>query len=388
LSARDYLRLLGTAPRVARAVLRDPGMFARLADQRMGDGAAAGGFARSRDRLPRIDPLRLNVDPSRTPCLNVLLPYVGNRAQSGGPITAMEMGAQINAAGIGVRYIGTDDFVGTLSVSPHDVFLATAWWTAHLARAATQALGRERFVYLIQDDERLLHPASTESALALESYGFDALWIINSWLLDAHLFSEGLSRRTLAFQPAVDRMRFFPTPHGEKVLLFYCRPTHKRNLAELGLRALKIAVDAGLFRDGWTLRAIGEPIDAIDLGHGVTLQPTPWLGFDDYAALVRGADIMLAPMLSPHPGYPALEMAACNGVSVTTVYGVKTADALADLSQRIIGVAPTADGLAGGLHTAATAIFGAGLRLPASWKAAFRDIVPLVVGFVEQQMRA
>ena len=39
-------------------------------------------------------------------------------------------------------------------------------------------------------------------------------------------------------------------------------------------------------------------------------------------------------MLSPHPSYPPLEMAASGGVAVTTVYANKDADALSKVSNQ------------------------------------------------------
>src|SRR5262245_17743690 len=59
-----------------------------------------------------------------------------------------------------------------LPVSPGDRFIATTWWSAHIANAATRELGQERFLYLVQDYEPLFYPMSTWNALAEQTYSF------------------------------------------------------------------------------------------------------------------------------------------------------------------------------------------------------------------------
>src|SRR5262249_51662804 len=57
-----------------------------------------------------------------------------------------------------------------LRVHPRDTFIATTWWTAHIAHRAAVALGRRRFVYLIQEFEPMTFPMGSLHALAEESY--------------------------------------------------------------------------------------------------------------------------------------------------------------------------------------------------------------------------
>ena len=80
--------------------------------------------------------------------------------------------------------------------------------------------------------------------------------------------------------------------------------------------------------------------------------PAPWLDLAGYAEQMRESDILLSLMLSPHPSYPPLEMAACGGLAVTTTFANKTPEALAELSANIIGVAPTLEDVAAGLEAA------------------------------------
>jgi glycosyltransferase involved in cell wall biosynthesis len=380
--------------------------------------------------LPWFNPLNLRVAPTLDdrPSLNVLVPGLAIQHMSGGPNTALHIAYRLAAAGVTVRLISTDapmsegdalwahlqqlsgsdrrlpniefadahDRGSPFYIGRHDLFFATAWWTAQMAKFGAELTSTRRFVYLIQDYEPLLHAASTSQALAAETYSLDFVPIVNSRLLFEFLTRNGVGRfasqdfadTALVFEPAVDRSRFFvepPAPGRPHRLLFYARPTTGlRNLFELGVAALMDAVQRGLFSgEPWELLAMGEPISPVDLGRGITLKPAPWLDFDGYAAQMRQADVLLSMMLSPHPSYPPLEMAACGGITVTTSYDCKTAERLAAISPNILGAPPTIEGVAEALAKAVRSVKLAGgrtsaapLDLPSAWDESLAPILP------------
>lgn len=333
-------------------------------------------------------PINVFVDPRRnsTPSLQILLPSLQARHATGGPNTAFILGLQLARKGIPVGFISTDapldddvnvikshllgltglnsddlgiefrdgsDRTQSLAIGYNDVLMATAWWTAQAAQPVTRMLRHRRIYYLVQDYETLFYGASEKFADAEITYDFDHLPIINTGFLRDHLVNRSIGRyadsdfvsRAIVFEPAIDQSRFHPQDRvagTPRRVLFYARPTvAARNLFGLGVAVLRAAVEKGLFgNDGWEFVGMGEQFEPIHLGRGYSLTPAPWLGFDAYAEQVRGADIMLSLMLSPHPSYPPLEMAACGGVAVTTVFGSKTATRLAELSPNVIGANP------------------------------------------------
>ncbi|MGV2288755.1 glycosyltransferase [Trinickia sp. YCB016] len=337
--------------------------------------------------LPNF-PLNVFVDPSlsSTPTLRILLPSLQARHATGGPNTAYVLGMLLAKDGIPVNFVSTDlppdddlnaikshlhgltglqpddlaiqffdgsDRTRPLTVGYNDVLMATAWWTAHAAKSATSLLRCKRIYYLVQDYETLFYAASENYSDAEATYSFDHLPIINTSLLRDHLVSRAVgrysnadfSRQAIVFEPAIDQSHFYPEKRNAQAprrLLFYARPTvAKRNLFGLGIAVLRAAVEKGLFGDsGWEFLGMGESFEPIALGRGYTLTAAPWLGFEAYADQMRGTDILLSSMLSPHPSYPPLEMAACGGVAVTTVFGSKTAAQLASLSPNLIGAEP------------------------------------------------
>ncbi len=371
---------------------------------------------------------RLNASPT----LRILLPSVKKMHATGGPNTAYLLGCLLARGGIRVAFVSTDtapdenlglikehlrslvgyepDFKHLLiedasdrqqayPIGVNDVFLATAWWTAQAAAAAMRLTRVSRIYYLIQDYEPLFYAASENSAGAESSYEVPHFPIVNSTLLHDHLVENrvglfrdaGFADRASVFQPAVDTSKFHPLSaerKGPRRLLFYARPTiAQRNLFGLGIATLRAAIEGGLFGDGgWEFIGMGESFDPIELGRGYVLNAAPWLDFSAYAELIRGADILLSLMLSPHPSYPPLEMAACGGVTVTTTFGSKSAKRLKMIAPTIFGVRPSIDDLVGAIAAAIARnddpfqriADAAELSLPKTWVESLSEVVERV----------
>jgi glycosyltransferase involved in cell wall biosynthesis len=365
--------------------------------------------------------------------INVILPSLRLKHMSGGPNTALLMAALLAERGEYVRIIASDaaaegeeaqlrphidNLLGRpaaherielvdafdrnvpIAIGLNDIFFATAWWTAQIAKYAIQLTIYKSFIYLIQDFEPILHEGSTFQARALETYGLPHIPVINTRLLRDHLMSQKagcyaapeFGDAALYFEPALDRAHYFPEPaprNGKKTLLFYARPTSaRRNLFEIGVVALREAVATGAIDSrGWDVWAMGENLEPVALGNGVFLNPLPWMSFEDYAKRVRTADLLLSLMLSPHPSYPPLEMAASGKLVVTNSFSVKTAEAMRAFSPNIIVAEPNAESIAVALARAAGRI-NAGLgsydpagamSLPGSWDESLADLVPALL---------
>jgi hypothetical protein len=108
------------------------------------------------------------------------------------------------------------------------------------------------------------------------------------------------------------------------------------------------------------------------------MQNLPWT---EYAALIRGVDVGLSLMYTPHPSYPPLDVAACGGVAVTNQFGRKTS--LNQYSRNIIcvpaDVASLVDGIAQGTILAANEVTRRrnyeNSGLGRDWTAAFEPVL-------------
>ena len=234
-------------------------------------------YVPARGLLTPADPLNLVVDASllRTPTLNVLLPGVCMRGTSGGPNTIYNLTYRMAEAGIPVRYVSTSsdldrdleplrahiqslagiprrlanvsfvdghDRAREVRIGADDVFMASAWWTAQMVKYALHLVHPQRFLYMIQDFEAVLHEHGTLHALALDTYGLDYVPFVNHRFLADYLTQQKVGRfadpafatKAVVIDPALDRTRFHPELDrrtGKRRLLFYARPqSAKRNL--------------------------------------------------------------------------------------------------------------------------------------------------------------
>ncbi|VAX15759.1 hypothetical protein MNBD_NITROSPINAE01-1449 [hydrothermal vent metagenome] len=368
------------------------------------------------------------------PKLSILLPSLLQKDFSGGPNTALIIALLLARRGVPVDVISTSSgkdkdevieahlnqllpnsqprlpikyFDGHGSnysfIGEDDLIMATAWWTARRAQEILPGTKRNRFLYLIQDYEPLLYDWSDRHSMALETYEYDFIPIINSRTLAEYFFSNRPGRfkeqnfrdNALVFEPVINRRNYFPllktpddTSQNKKTILFYARPSAPRNLFKMGLAAIASIIARRLITsEEWQVKLIGDTIEPIDLGSGFTLTSIPWMGFEEYCKTVRESSVGLSLMLSPHPSYPPLEMAASGLKVVTTIYESKRPEDLTSISRNLIPVKADEVSIAEGLIEAirqSHALTGAGGRLqnhsslPTSWETELEPIVKFI----------
>lgn len=338
--------------------------------------------------------VQYNANSCRVPTLNILDTAWSMMGMTGGPNTVINLACRVARQGVPIRLVSTveattidpnwlhkhaESLLGggevptiqlasagrashPLQIGPGDIFLATHWTTAQQLKSVLPQMPFRQFFYMLQEFEPGFYAWSSNFALAVETYGLDYWPIINQATLADYLLAQPLGRlndpimreRAIVFEPAVDATLFHPgptsaTPRARR-LLFYARPTNTRNLFGLGLLALRQAGADPAFA-GWEFLSIGSrgSVPDLPLGNGHVLRGASWTDYAGYGAVLRGADILLCPMLSPHTSYPVLEMAACGGLSITNTFATKTRKALAAMSENIVAVEPTVEAMAQGL---------------------------------------
>lgn len=409
---RRHLRLeamppIGLAPPAQRRTLGEPA--SRLVGQ-------------------KIAPLELEVARSAPRRVNLLIPTIDLEHFFGGYITKLNLARRLSERGVRVRLVTVDhgaplprdwkrrveaysglaglfdqvevEFgrAGPLEVSPGDSFIATTWWTAHVAGAACQALGQDGFVYLIQEYEPMTFPWGTMSSLASASYRYPHFALFSSELLREYferhrigVYEDGPAigeTCSASFQNAITPVsapaREQLATRAPRRLLFYARPEPHaaRNMFELGILGLAQALEEGAFRRGWELRGIGTVGSArrIDLGGDIELELIPRAAQRDYAGLLAEHDVGLALMYSPHPSLVPIEMASAGLRTVTNTFENKTADALKKISSNLIAGSPTVEGIAEALQEAEAGVgefdrrlHGASVAWSRDWSQSFDD---------------
>ncbi len=353
----------------------------------------------------KVQPLELAVSQDAPVRVNLLIPTIDLEHLFGGYIAKFNLARRLAARGVRVRlvtvdpvpqlprdwagriesYSGLTDLfthvevefgrrTGSLEVSPHDSFIATTWWTAHIAARASEDLGRRSFLYLIQEFEPFTFPMGSHAALAVQSYEFEHVALFSSELLRGYfrahrigVYAKGAEagdQRSASFQNAITAVDP-PTAvelrtRASRRLLFYARPEPHaaRNMFELGILALGRALEEGAFRSGWQLRGVGGLArrGRIDLGGDVELELLTRAAQRDYGAMLREHDVGLALMYTPHPSLVPIEMARAGILTVTNTFENKTPAALREISSNLIAAAPSVEALAAALCQAAAEV--------------------------------
>lgn len=222
----------------------------------------------------------------------------------------------------------------TLSVSANDRFVATAWWTATLAthiqkwQFANYKLNKKgKFVYLIQDFEPGFYPWSSRYALAESTYHDSSQYIavFNSSFLKSFFDAEKYNfTDAFIFEPTLhpklrDELRHEHRLPKERRVLVYGRPGTERNAFQIIVMALKLWVANNPGSD-WQFVSAGEKHPPVNLGGDKYLTSLGKLSLNEYANELSRASIGISLMISPHPSYPPLEMAAFGIRTITNRY--------------------------------------------------------------------
>jgi glycosyltransferase involved in cell wall biosynthesis len=394
----------------------------------------------ARTLFEKVEPLELDIRDDAPQRVNLLVPTIDLEHFFGGYIAKLNLARRLADRGLRVRLVTVDptpplprswrrqveSYRGLtglfdrlevsfgreqapLEVSHEDRFIATTWWTAHLAHNAAATLHGARFLYLIQEYEPFTFPMGAFAALACQSYELPHFALFSTELLReyfrAHglgVFSEGIEageRASAAFDNAITPVEApseaeLAARDGRR-LLFYGRPeSHAtRNMFELGVLALARAVSEGSLGVDWELHGVGgvEASEPIDLWDGTMLEMLPRRSQKTYADLLRSHDVGLALMYTPHPSLVPIEMASAGMLTVTNSFENKTAAEMDAISSNLITAEPNVDGIHAALREAIAGVddvdrrrLGSEVRWPTDWDESFDDeLVERVSSFLE-----
>ncbi|HEV8284099.1 MAG TPA: hypothetical protein VGQ09_07300 [Chitinophagaceae bacterium] len=224
----------------------------------------------------------------------------------------------------------------TIPVRKGDIFVATAWWTAYVGEAILKWQQQQwrsipaPLVYLVQDFEPGFYRWSSRYSMSLSTYYYDNLIaIINTKLLSdffkkndinfnhSYIFEPSLNKTLSLFLPSKDKIQ------KKKRILFYGRPSVERNAFEILVSGLQIWSHQYSRSRQWEVFSLGESYNVIGLDNGAEIQVKGKLSLHEYAGLMLTSAIGASLMISPHPSYPPLEMAAFDMGVITNTFSNK-----------------------------------------------------------------
>ncbi len=273
-----------------------------------------------------------------------------------------------------------------LAVADNDLVLTTSYATTW---AALKNFDPSHVIYLVQDDERLYHPAGDQQIRCREALCDHRLrFIVSTPALYNSLVSAGMAgvaANGLAFELAFPSTLYYrePKPAARKRrFVFYARPHQPQDLFLRGLEAVVGAMESGFLPpEQWDLHFVGEDLPKIELPGGLRPGVSDRLPLSMYGQLIRQVDVGLSLTSTPRPSYPSLALAASGAVVVTNRYGLK--QSLVDYCANILCVDPSLEDLVMALGNATQLAVDepkrqsnyANARIQRDWDAAFAPVL-------------
>ena len=282
-----------------------------------------------------------------------------------------------------------------LLVSEHDEVVATVWYSAYFAKKILEEINKNKpFLYLIQDYEAAFYPANSLFCLAHETYRMNyAAFVSTKPLFDflEEKFNEfkekARNNQAVYFNNAcsarLDRKEDFIQMHKKKnkTFAFYSRPSVNRNMFDIGVLAIITAWREGIFQDGnnWKLFGMGIGNVEVHLDKENKLIQLPRMSLSEYENTIKGVDIALSLMASPHPSITPFDIAGIGGLVVTNSFENKDQKYFSNISSNIIVRKPFLYDLVDGIEKAISMIdliserydSAASINYPTSWEKVF-----------------
>jgi len=247
-------------------------------------------------------------------------------------------------------------FTKDILISYDDIFIASAWWTVYPLKFILGYLNFKKFFWFIQENELLLHCGDETYAKALECYNMDYYSFINTSILKDDLLKINFNiKEYVCFEPAFDRKLFYYTQkqNNKLQIIFYSRDSSiaSRNLVKTVHHLLLEAYKNNIINeDNCVVYGFGQNKNKNVICNNFYYEDLGFLDIDSYSELLRNSDILISFQMAPHPSYPPLEMAHCNGVCLHTEFSNKTSESMNRYSDKIILAEPSINKLLEGLE--------------------------------------
>lgn len=215
-----------------------------------------------------------------------------------------------------------------------DIFVATAWWTAHHALAAmvyqekTFGVSKRKFVYLIQDYESGFYPWSSRFMYSDETYGYPqkTFPIFNTQILADFMLERFEFGKYAVLMPGMNKgiLDYIqPDKEKKKKILLYYRPHAVRNCCDFLEAVVEEAIHTFPEFKEWEFIGIGEDVGSSNRYANSIIKHSGRLTLQEYGALTSESAIAISLMVSPHPSYPPLELASGGVLTITNIYAKK-----------------------------------------------------------------
>lgn len=340
----------------------------------------------------------MKLNPRKKWALNVFVPSLDPDIMFGGYIAFLHFLCRASEQGTQLRFIVTEDgqsnrawflrnirerwrnafenaefcnvardVIPVIECTPDDICIAYSAWAAFLADDFAKSIGERKFLYFIQEDERIFHCNNALHFFVSGAYRLNHAAIFNTSVLTDHFRSARLGVFAskaeegphVTFEHAIGAVRpDIDTLRGKKRkrLFVYSRPEGHagRNLFEICVMVLRRCVEAGILDDSWDIVGVGSMgvEGEVELGPDVKLEIRSRVEQGSYERLLQSFDVGISLMWAPHPSVIPYELARAGVVCVTNTYGDRDKSYFSRFGYNIVAAEPTIDDLCEGVREA------------------------------------
>ncbi len=342
----------------------------------------------------RNKPLNLSFDSeinvivknNQKPSVNIFMPAIIHSSLTAGPLGILYFAKYLIGKGFNVRLftslyepeclktvselsclldkaeISTFDNTPkcTIKISPYDINVATQWSTVYSVQRILKYCNCKKFIYFIQDYEKIFYANSTEAALAYNTYLMDYFPIFSTDILKNFFYENDIGninerqKEYFVFNTAsstyLPNKNEFIEKHNlissKKKFIFYGRPSTARNCYNLGLAVIKKAIENNILSpDEWEFYSVGDKKFVYYFSKDVYIKGLPFISPEAYALSLHTYDLGLSLMMSPHPSMLPIDLALAGVPVVTNTYKNKTKESLQNISKNIYSAELSVDAL-------------------------------------------
>jgi hypothetical protein len=245
-------------------------------------------------------------------------------------------------------------------VGKNDIFIAYSCRDAYMANKLAQG---SKFIFFIQEHETIFHRNDAIRFICASAYDLPHVPIFNSLSLRDYfssqrqgIFAKDTSQTHYVFEHVTADIQAKERQADRKrKLIFYCRPEGhaERNLFEIGILAIKMALKRGYYRD-WIIEGFGSLSGPhqYPLGYGQSIYIRRKMPLSEYEEYLQSADVGLSLMMAPHPGLVHFEMAKAGIITVVNTYLGRDENFFKTYSDCFIPVGANLDSIIDGLVSA------------------------------------
>jgi len=241
-----------------------------------------------------------------------------------------------------LKFLETD----SIEISPKDITVATYWSTAFYAKRIQSYCNNKKFIYFIQDDERIFYENGTEHVLVENTYNMNFYGFFSTELLRQHFLQENIggfrdkniisiSQNSPSYYklPAID---VFMKRAPKKRFVFYARSG--RNCCVYAEYIIKECCKKGILTNDWEIIGLAaEESKKVEIENGIFIHLQKTKPLKTYINNLYTYDVALILMESPHYSMLPIDLALSACIVVTNIFKTKTKEALSNISANIIG---------------------------------------------------